>query len=259
MSNLFNIQIIGRVLIILLAMSLVGCSSDPPLETLEPEAAYRYLVKKFDKGHYLDVVDGLDFYTLNYSGTAWVDSAQFLLGETHYKLKQYLLGANAFDELMRRFPASPLVPDAMFRIGDCYWEMSPKYSLDQEFTLKAIYALQSSIDYYPNRTEDVQKAQELIGKCRDKLAHKTYSNGLIYLKMKDYTAAITYFKSVIDEYYDTDWASLSSFQMGVTFERDKQPEEAITAYRTFISKYSDHAWQDKAKSAVERLENSDGS
>ena len=135
--------------------------------------------------------------------------------------------------------------------------MSPKYSLDQEFTYKAIYSLQSSIDYYPDRSEDVRNAEDLIRKCRDKLAHKAYANGVIYLKMKDYAASVIYFKNVVDEYYETEWASLSAYQLGVAYALNEQLEQAMTAYRIFMTKYSDHPWRGKAKLGIEKLENSD--
>ena len=32
-------------------------------------------------------------------------------------------------------------------------------------------------------------AQKVIGDCRDKLAHKEFASGVIYLKMEDYRAA----------------------------------------------------------------------
>ncbi len=180
-SSLFTVVVLAVTLFVV----VLGCSNLPSIKRMDAESAYRHLIKEYDKGHYLDVVDGLNYYTLNYSGSAWVDSAQFLLGESHFKLKEYLLAANAYDELSRRFPSSPLVPRAMLKIGECYWKMSPKYSLDQEYTYKAISSLQSYIDYYPKKAKGVERAEQLIRECRDKIAHKTYANGIIYLKMKD--------------------------------------------------------------------------
>jgi outer membrane protein assembly factor BamD len=220
---------------------------------MDDKAAFEYLNKKYKAEKYVDASEGLDYFTLNFSGSAYVDSAQYLLGMCHYNLKEYLLAADSFEELYRRFPRSKLVPDAMFKVGESYYKLSPKYQLDQSYTEKAIDNLQGFIDYYPNYTERVQEAQTLISICRDKLAHKEYASGVIYLKMKDYSSAVIYFRLVIEMFYDTDWAAFSIYQMGVSYARDKQPEEAASAFRVFLAKYPDHSWIPKVRAALEEL------
>ena len=232
---------------------MMGCSKKVRIEEMNPDEAFRYLKGVYDKDDYLSAANGFDFYTLNYSGSSLVDSAQFMLGMSHLKLKEYLLAANAFEELYRRFPRSPLVPDAMYMIGDCYWRLSPKYSLDQEYTNKALDALQAFIDYFPDYTERVREAQDLIEACREKLAHKEYANGVIYLKMKDYGAAVIYFQSVVDMYYDTDWAPRSAYNLGVSYASNEMFEEAEEAYRIYIVKYPDHPLRSKAESSLKDI------
>ncbi|NQU05677.1 MAG: outer membrane protein assembly factor BamD [Calditrichaeota bacterium] len=241
------------MMVLVSGLVLNGCSKHPPLEEMDDETAFRYLNEKYEAGKYVDASEGFDFFTLNFSGSAYVDSAQYLLGMCHYKLKEYLLAADSFEELYRRFPRSKLVPDAMYMVGESYYKLSPKYQLDQSYTDKAIDNLQGFIDYYPEYTERVQKAQGLIDLCREKLAHKEYANGIIYLKMKDYTSAVIYFRLVIDMYYDTEWASLSVYQLGVSYMRDKQLEEAESTFRIFIAKYPEHHWLSKAQAALKEL------
>lgn len=237
----------------IILFALAGCSHRQPLDEMDAKESYRYLEKRFEKKAYADAVEGLGFFALNHSGSAQVDSAQFLLAQAHFKLKEYLLAADSYEELVRRFPNSPLAPEATYRIGICYWELSPKYSLDQEFSFKAIDAFQTFIDYYPEWTERTQEAQDYIEHSREKLAHKRYANGLIYMKMKNFPAAVIYFQGVVDEYYDTSWAPLSSYNLAVCHEKDNHPEDAVEAYKTFLSKYPDHPLTDKAETASGNL------
>ncbi len=176
----------------------------------------------------------------------------------HYNLKEYLLAADSFEELYHRFPRSKLVPDAMYMVGESYYKLSPKYQLDQSYTEKAIDNLQGFIDYYPEYTERVQEAQDLIDLCREKLAHKEYANGIIYLKMKDYSSAIIYFRLIIDMYYDTEWAPLSVYQMGISFLKDEQFDEAESAFRVFIAKYPEHNWLPKVQAELKELTGKSG-
>ena len=71
--------------------------------------------------------------------------------------------------------------------------------------------------------------------------------------MKDYVAAILYFSSIIDQYYDTEWAPRAAYQLAVCMTRQDKREEAESAFRDFISKYPDHLWRDRAESALDGL------
>lgn len=250
-----NFQIIWKLMAAVLIAAIVssGCAKRFALEGMRPEQAYRYLEKKYNNGDYIEAIDGLEFFTLNYSGSALVDSAWFLLAESHFSMKEYLLAEDAFDELTRRYPRSGLVPEAMFNIGACYWKLSPKYSLDQEYTNRAIDAFQAFIDFFPDYTDRVREAQDLIEQCRDKLAHKIYASSVIYIKMKDYPAAVNYLQWVIDEYYDTDWSPRAAYQIGVALQKGKKYPEAIEAYRAYLQKYPKHEWISKAENGIREV------
>ncbi len=238
------------MLIAVFMVLVLGCSNHPPLEEMLPDDAYRHLEELYSKGKYHLAADGLNFFTLNYSGHSSVDSAQFIMGMSHYQLKEFLLAANAFDELVNRYPNSSLVPDAMFMTGLCYWRLSPRYSLDQYYTEQAIGALQLFIDYFPAYAEKVKEAQSCIEACREKLAHKLYATGVIYFKMKDYKAASIYFRTVTEEYYDTKWARKAMFQTGWSQYENKNYDESIRTLRSFITKYPDDPWHDRASALL---------
>ncbi|MBT3231938.1 MAG: outer membrane protein assembly factor BamD [Calditrichaeota bacterium] len=247
-----NSRFLYTALISIFAIAMIiGCAPKPVFDEMQPDAIYRYLVEQFEKEKYFSASEGLAYFTLHYSGHAVVDSAQYMLGQCHFHMDEYLLAADAFEELSRRFPSSPLVPEAMFMIGQCFWEVSPKFSLDQAYTLRAIDALQAFIDYFPNHTLRVAEAQVKIGACREKLAHKQYSNGLIYQKMKDFSASIIYFQGVVDQYYDTPWAAKSGFMIAESFRKNTRFDDAIEGYRLFLQKYPNHEWSTRAKVAID--------
>lgn len=224
---------------------------------MEPEPAFRHLQRQMERENYQAAVDGLQFFTLTYSGSSLVDSAQFLLGEAHYGLKEFILAGDSFAEVYRRYPRSPLAPEAMFREGECYYRLSPRFDLDQEMTGRAMEALQSFIDYYPDRRDLVRQAQEMIDACRIKLAQKEHMAGIGYLKTRDYVAAALYFRGVVERYYDTDWAAESAFRLGEALVADGKSDDGAEAYRQFIVKYPDHQMVAKAREALARIKDSE--
>ena len=246
-------RIAGGMLVALLA----GCSSHPGMGEMGEEQAYNHYRAKYDKGDFYAAAEGFDQFTLNYSGSALVDSAQFMLAMSKFKLKEHLVAAAAFDELSRRFPRSPLVPEAMFMVGVCYWKASPKYQLDQEDTQRSLQAFQSFIDYYPEAADKVREAEGYIAQCREKLAHKEFASGVIYLKMKDWLAAQLYFQKVLDLYYDTEWAPAAAFNLGRSLAGGGRLAAAAEAYRNYLAKYPGHQWSDRARTALHEIEGRD--
>ncbi len=247
----------GIPLSLLLLLTLSACAPKITMEIMPPLDLYQRSVDYYQRGKYLDASDGFDFFTINYGGHALVDSAQYYLGMSHFQKKEYILASDAFEQLTTRYPNSAILPVAMFMIGECYWKLSPHYSLDQTHTEKAIEAYQLFIDYYPEYQEWVKKAQDAIGLCREKLARKVFYNGVIYLKMKDFEAANLYFQQVLDQYYDTPLAADAAIKIAESLTRAGKYDEALTAYLAYLEKYPTHAGHDRAIEAVEKLRNPD--
>ncbi|MFN3820714.1 MAG: outer membrane protein assembly factor BamD [bacterium] len=257
-SNYFSsfMTALKRIKSQVIALSLIivgGCATHPDISTMPPEEAFRYLQDRYNRGKYAEVIQGLEFYTINYSGSPKVDSAQFLLGSAHQALREYLLAAEAYRELSERFPNSPLVPEAMFREGYCYYLLSPPFHLDQEWTLKAIVKLQNFIETYPQLREQTLQAQILIDKCRNKLGKKIYHSGEIYLKLTRPESAALYFEEIVAKYYDTEWAPKALFQLATIHQNKGDYAQARNALESLLERYPDSPLTDQARLALENL------
>jgi len=183
-----------------------GCASTRGTKTvLTPEERFALAKAKFDKHDYLEAIDELSVITLQYAGSTIADSAQLLLGEARYARGEYLLAAYEFEKLIRNMPSSSLVPYARYRLGMCYYELSPKPELDQTYTYKAIDELQTFVEYYPTN-ELVPEAERRIHELNNKLALKNLKIAELYMKMEDYKAALIYFDHILERYHDSDVA-----------------------------------------------------
>ncbi|MBN2012749.1 outer membrane protein assembly factor BamD [candidate division KSB1 bacterium] len=226
-----------RLLIIsLLAMFVLSCSGRRPKETMSAKERLTYAMKKFKNGDYLDAKTEFRVIVLNFPGQSVVDTAQFYLAECHLKMKEYILAAAEYEKLIRMFPASKFTDDAQYKIGYANYELSPKYSLDQTYTLKAIDELQRFAEEYPT-SDLVNEANKLMLKCREKLAKKEYKTGELYRKMSYYEAAILYFESVLSNYYDTDYAEDAQFWLAECLRKDRDYGRAVEEYAKYLQKY----------------------
>jgi len=241
------------LILALLGSLILSCSSGKPKPNLSAEERLTYAKKKFNDSDYLDAKTEFRIIVLNFPGHPVVDEAQYYLAESHYKLKEYILAVAEYEKLVRMFPNSDFVDDAQYKIGLSYYQLSPKYSLDQENTLKAIDELQKFTEEYAE-SELVAEANDLIQKCREKLARKEYKNGELYRKMSNCSSAIIYFESVLNTYYDTKYAKDAQYWLAECLRREGDFERALVEFDRYLRKYPDSKRKPIVKKILKQIE-----
>jgi len=222
-----------------LALFLINaCSSKVDTALFTAEEHFNYAKQLYDDEEYLDAISEFQSIMLQYPGSSVNDDAQFYLGMSYYKEGEYVLAAYEFSKLIREIPASPFVSEAQFMLADSYYQLSPDYRLDQVYTEKAIKEFQAYIDFFPTSPK-VKEAEEKIDELRDKLAHKDFSIAELYGKMDYYYAAVEYYTSVIDNYYDTEYAPKALVGRMKTYLRLRDLDNAKKDIRTFLRRYPD--------------------
>ncbi len=225
-------------LIAISALILSACSSKVDTALFTPEEHFDYAKSLYDDENYIDAISEFQAILLQYPGSAVNDDAQFYLGMSYFNEEQYILAAYEFSKLIREIPASPFVSEAQFMLADSYYELSPDYRLDQAYTEKALKEFQAYIDFFPTSPK-VKEAEEKIEELHRKLAHKEYSIAVLYEKMDYYYAAIEYFTSVLDTYYDTEYAPKALLGRIKTHLRLRDADAAKKDIKLFLNRYPD--------------------
>jgi outer membrane protein assembly factor BamD len=241
-KRLFSLLLGG----LLSAVVILACSSNDLKKNLSMRERMEYAMKKFDEGDYMDAKTHFRILTLSHSGGSEADKAQFYLGECHYEMNEYILAASEYKRLISVFPNSEYVDDAKFKLGMSYFELSPKYSLDQEYTHQAIRQFQEFLEEYTS-SDLIPQVENRLEKARLKLAHKVYSSAVQYRKMGEYRAAIIYFNRVLEQYYDTQYAPQAQYWIGECYRKQKKYEEAKAELERFLDKYPKHELQNDAQ------------
>lgn len=168
------------------------------------------LQQKFDKGKqfyeaekYTRAKDNLQFVVMNNPGSQMALDAQYLLGESHFKLKEYEDAALEFDRFARFSQSYDKTELARFRICECAINMSNSFQKDQTNTIEVIDQLQEFIEDYP-LSKNRDAASNEITSLRLKLAKKEFESARLYLKLEEYDSALIYLNNVLTQYYDTE-------------------------------------------------------
>ncbi len=126
-----------------------GCGQVRVDEDVTAQELWAISKDAFEREKYLDAIDLLTTFTLNHSGSTLIDSAQFLLAESHFILKEYIIAEAEYARLVLNFPESPLVDDAWLKIILSFFYMSPRSDLDQKNTERTISAINDFLDEFP--------------------------------------------------------------------------------------------------------------
>jgi len=142
--------------------------------------------------------------------------AQYKLGVARLAFGEYEQAVSAFEQLIERYPNSPLVDDARFQVAQASLKGTFRPGYDQHPTEQAIKELDTFLEENP--TSDLSpQAIERLKTLRERRAEH-------------------------------------EFQVAQFYERRKYPESALVHYHSIVARYADTTWAAKATSRIQALE-----
>ena len=228
----------------LLSLSCSGSTQITP--NYSAEDRFRQGKQKFNDGDYLEAISDFDIIKLQYPGSGVADSAQFYLGECRFQRGEYLLAAEEYQTLRRSMPASSLVPLAQYKIALCFYNLSPKLPLDQKYINRAIDEFQTFVEYYPKH-EQVPDAEAKIKELNTRIAKRLYETACLYMTMEYYKSAVVYYTSVVEKYYDTEYAEPSLLGKVKALLFRKRYDDAKKDIDKFLEKYPNSSLKQEAE------------
>lgn len=243
---------LSAVILSILILLLFSCGSQNIKPIPDAEDQFQIAKREYQKKDWSDAVMEFQKLIFNYPGFVNADSAQFLLAMSYYNDKEYSLAAGEFNKLVFSFPTSPLTDDAMFYAAVCALKQSPGPHLDQRYTHLAIERFEAFLEEYPE-SELVPEVEKKLSEAKSKLAKKAYKNGELYVKMKNYDAALIYLNEVSDLYGDTPWAPQAFFLIGEIYLKQKKIDQAKKLFQEFIVKYPQNKLISKVKKILNKI------
>ena len=230
--------------ILLLLFIFSACSSSNiirPGDTID--VAFEKAKNLYDEEKYTDAANAFETVVSVGRGTDVGQEAQFLLAESYFKDRRYMLAAAEYERYALFYPNSSRREMVDFKQGKSYYFLSPRYKLDQTNTRKAIEQFRLFNSRYPN-SDLVTESGELITELRTKLAKKKFEAANFYMRTDRFQSAVLYYDLVIDDFPETEWAEKSLVEQIEAYIRyadnsirSKQPERyrlAIDSYEKYI-------------------------
>ncbi|AWX46376.1 Outer membrane protein assembly factor BamD [Flagellimonas maritima] len=238
------------------------------LKNEEVKPKYDLAQKFYDEGDFKRANRLYEQIVPKYVGKPQGERVMFFFANTYFQLEDYYLSGYQFERFIKSYPKSDKIQEATFLGAKSYYELSPRYSLDQTDTDKALTKLQSFINTYPDSEyfeESNTMAKELTSKKEKKqIEIAKQFNKLGQFNYPILVSAITAFDNFISDnpgsiyreealYYRIE--SATSLALNSTENRKKERlEEALDSYNTLLRYYPETEYKKKADDLAKKVQ-----
>lgn len=249
---------------------LFSCSEyQKMLKETDISKKYEFAEKSYQEGDYKKANRILEQVAPQFVGKPQGERVLFFLADSYFKIGDYNFAGYQFERFLKSYPRSDKAGEASFLGAKSYYMLSPRYSLDQTDTDKALMKLQLFINTYPDseyQGEANEMAQELTTKKEKKsfeIAKQFVKLGKFYIL--DYNvSAISALDNFIsenpgsiyrEEAFFLKFRASTELAMNSTFLRKKERlEDALAAYNMFLSNFPESGFSEEAQKLQERLQ-----
>lgn len=251
------------------ALCLASCSQyQKALNSEDVTFKYRVADSLYSQEKYSKAIRLFEQIAPGYRGKPQAEKMYYMYAMSTYKQKQYMMSSHLFERFVAQYSYSQKAEEAWFLMGKSYAELSPRYSLDQIDTYKAIDKLQQFINKYPE-SEYVAEANAIVAELNRKIEKKHFENAKQYNTIagytRDYKAAIVALDNFLVEFPGTIYAEDalyykfdSMYNIAINSVPDKKRErlnQAKSAYEALIKLNADTKYKDKANKMLTEIEN----
>lgn len=160
----------------------------------------------YDKGKYDKALRLYEQVAPAYKGKPTSEILFYNYSKSLYNTKQYYLAGYQFENFAVSYPKSDKREEASFLAAECFYKLSPVYSLDQTDTQKALDKMQKFIDNYPE-SQYLPKANACVKELREKQEKKAFEIAKQYHTIAgyrlEYNAALRALENFIADYPGT--------------------------------------------------------
>lgn len=238
----------------IMAMSLsmtAGCSRNKPANkdksyiARDVETLYSLAYDTMSKGRHRQAAALFDEVERQHPYSIWARRAQTMSTFNYYAARKYSDAILAAQRFLSLHPGNKDAAYIHYIIALSYYEQIADVSRDQRITEQALSALNELIQRYPN-TPYADDARLKVDLVNDHLAGKEMTIGRFYAKNRQWIAATTRFRRVIDDYQTTSHTPEALYRMTEAYLALGIPEEAKRNAAVLGANYPGSIWYERS-------------
>lgn len=243
----------ARAVLLTLAIGAAGtllsaCTSDPDIDitklavdTDPPEKLYDQGLANLNAGKVAEAEKKFDALDRQQPFSEWARKALVMSTFVKYREGDFDDAITSGTRYMNLYPETKDAAYVQYLIGLAYSKQIPTVTQDQRNAAKTIEAMLKVVNNYPN-SEYVDDAQTKIRYARDQLAGKEMQIGRYYEERKEYLAAISRFRNVVEQFPNTNQVEEALARLCESYYALGLISEAQTAAAVLGHNYPDSQW-----------------
>ena len=251
------------------AALLVSCSEyQKVLKETDVKAKYDMAEKLYNEGDYKRAVRLFEQIAPKYVGKPQGERVMFFFADSYFKNDDYYLSGYQFERFIKSYPRSDKIQEASFLGAKSYYMLSPRYSLDQTETDKALLKLQTFINNY-SESEYFEEANTMAKELTTKKEKKQIEIAKQFNKLGKFNlpvliSAITAFDNFITDnpgsvyreealYYRIE----ATTELAINSTEDKKKErleDALDSYNNLLRYFPETEFKKEADKLAETIQ-----
>tara|TARA_B110000967_G_scaffold120397_1_gene123039 strand:+ start:400 stop:1194 length:795 start_codon:yes stop_codon:yes gene_type:complete len=232
------------------------------LKSTDLDYKYEQAILLFTNEEYIKAFPLFDELLLLYRGTDKAEDVYYYYCKTEYEKGNLLSAAYHFKNFATTYKDNSKAEECSYLAVYCHYLLSPKYSLDQTNTYKALDEMKIFFDKYPESTY-TDSCKDLKTKLSNKLKKKSFENAKLYYTTENYKAAIHAFNLALQEHQNSLFKEeilflqLKSYYLlaenSVSSKKEKRIKDTIIAFNQFKNSYSDSEFSEESKKILKQV------
>ncbi|MGB5203763.1 outer membrane protein assembly factor BamD [Eudoraea sp.] len=177
----FRIKNLFYLLIISITLNACG-EYQKVLKKPNTKAKYELAEKLYNEGDFKKANRLLEQIAPGYVGKPQGERVMFFFANSYYEIEDYNFAGYQFERFLKSYPKSDKASEAAFLGAKSYYILSPRYSVDQTDTDKALTKLQLFINLYPE-SEYFAEANIMAKELTTKKEKKTFEVAKQFTKL----------------------------------------------------------------------------
>jgi len=251
------------VFLVLISIAFVSCSEyQKVLNKGTVSEQYKMAEQLYKEGKYNKALVLFEKVIPSFKAKPQMQRIQFMVAKSNYETGNYDMASYYFNRFINNYPKSSKIKEADFLIAQSYYKKSPKYSLDQKDTYKALSALQDFLDKYPNSEYDKQ-INEQYKELTHKLDKKYFEIAKQFYTIEDYKSAIPALENYLSDHLGTPYKEdalyykfLAGYKLAensVEYKKEKRIKDALKYFDRFKKLFPKSEYLDETEILAEKL------
>jgi outer membrane protein assembly factor BamD len=256
---------VRNLFILLCLVSIASCNSyERVLKSNDVNYKLTRANQYYDKKQYAQAIAVYENIIPLMKNTKNYEPMYYRYTWAYYHLKDYLSASYHFKNFVDFFPNSKDAEEMEYMHALSLYKLSPKPSLEQTNTVKALEAMQSFINTHPASSR-LAEANKIIAEGRQKLEIKDADAAKLYYNIGHYKAAGVAYKNVMRNYPESALSDFYQYMIvrswyqyakaSITAKQEERYASSVEAYKELVDTYPKSPYLKEAEKIFTQADN----